>query len=321
MKTLVTGGAGFIGSHLVERLVCLGHEVMVIDNFSTGRRENLPRSIGVAEIDLRDGEHLRAFFLEGRPDVVFHLAAQMNVRRSLENPAFDAEVNILGSLHVFEAASRARVARVVFASSGGAVYGEGVRIPCREIDLPRPISPYGVAKLAGEHYGRYFSDGGSFKFVSLRLANVYGPRQDPAGEAGVVSIFLEQMQEGRSPTLFGCGRQTRDFVFVEDVVQAFIQAGVGPPGIYNIGTGSETSIRELFGYIKEITDFAGEAEEEPAIPGEVARNALCIGQARSALGWSPAVRLEAGLQATHGWMKERKLQSSIAASRGSTVHP
>jgi len=298
MKALVTGGAGFIGSHLAERLVRDGYDVTVLDNLSTGRRENLSDPSVLVQADVRDRARLPEIFDRIRPEVVFHLAAQMNVRRSIADPIEDADVNILGSLNVFRSAARSGVRRVIFASSGGAVYGEQSRYPCYETDVPAPVSPYGIAKLSVEHYGRYFADRAGLEFTALRIANVYGPRQYPAGEAGVVALFLDELQKGRSPIIFGDGGQTRDFVWVGDVVEAFVLAMAGPPGIYNVGTATETSIVDLFRCLTQVVGFAPPPRHVASVGGEVRRNAVSFTRAQGLLGWTPSVSLARGLERT-----------------------
>lgn len=298
MKILITGGAGFIGSHLVDALVERGHIPAVVDNLSTGKRENLPRSVEVTEADVRDVAAMKEIFGREHPDIVFHLAAQMNVRKSLMDPRQDADVNILGSLAVFRAALGSGARRVIYASSGGAIYGEQPEYPCRESATPRPSSPYGVSKLAAEHYGRQCAESNGGDFVALRLANVYGPRQNPEGEAGVVSLFLTNLLGDRPSTVFGDGQQTRDFVWVGDVVDAFLKAVDGPAGVYNVGTGRETSILDLYRHMERLSEARSPLHHEPAIPGEVRRNALSSKEAGLHLGWSARRDLREGLEET-----------------------
>lgn len=296
MKLLVTGGAGFIGSHVVDGLLQQGHSVAVVDNLSTGRRNNVPPQARLIEEDIRDAHALFRILEEESPHVVLHLAAQMNVRRSLEDPAWDASINVLGSIHLFQACARVGVRRIVFASSGGAVYGERLRGHCRESDVPRPSSPYGIGKLAAEHYGRSLVERGGPEFTVLRLANVYGHGQNPAGEAGVVALFLREMKEGRSPVIFGGGDQTRDFVWVADVAEAFARALGAPCGIYNIGTGKNTSVLEIYDLLKNALAFQGEPRHLERISGEIHRNVLSITRARRKLGWTPKTELQRGLE-------------------------
>lgn len=315
MKTLVTGGAGFIGSHLVEELLNQGCAVTVLDDFSTGVVGNVPDGAHAIEADVRDGRQLAEILDRERPEIVVHLAAQANVRKSIEDPEGDGEVNILGSLRLFRASARAGVRRIVFASSGGAVYGEYAGEASREIDLPQPSSPYGIAKLAAEHYGRTVAESGGPEFVALRLANVYGPRQNPAGEAGVIAIFLREMLEDRTPVIFGSGEQTRDFVWVGDAVQAFLQAMHGRPGMYNIGTGRRTSISEIYDLLRRITGVEGAPRRLPAVPGEVLHNALSFARANDTFGWSPRMDLRAGLEETVAF----ELRVSLSARQAPSI--
>jgi len=294
-KILVTGGAGFIGSHVVERLQEDGHEILVLDNFSTGHASNLGRDIQVVEADLLRPRAAAAVIAGFRPEAVMHLAAQVNVRRSIENPAFDADLNIVGSLHLLKACADHGVRRVVFASSGGAIYGDQGTFPIPETATPHPKSPYGISKHAVEYYGRYFSRAAAMEFVALRLANVYGPKQDPSGEAGVVAIFLEKLRGGVAPVVYGDGTHTRDYVWVGDVARAFALALCGLPGTYNIGTGTETGTLELFHHLKRAMESSLDPRFAAGIPGEVRRNSLDCALARRVLGWSPKVPLASGL--------------------------
>jgi UDP-glucose 4-epimerase len=246
MKVLVTGGAGFIGSHLVDRLVMEGHEAVVVDNLITGKRRNINRAARLYKMDIQSWRLERVFRNE-RPNVVMHLAAQMDVRKSVEDPMFDAQVNILGTLNVLQQAVKHGVRKVIFSSSGGAIYGEQETYPAPETHVLKPLSPYGLSKLCGEQYLSYFQRVSGLQAVSLRYANVYGPRQDPEGEAGVVAIFIQKMLNNEQPVINGNGRQTRDFVFVDDVVEANLaMIGQETQGTYNVGTGVETSINDLF---------------------------------------------------------------------------
>jgi UDP-glucose 4-epimerase len=280
---VVTGGAGFVGSHVAEALLARGDEVTVIDDLSTGKRENLPPGATLVEHDVRQPFELEA-------DVVFHLAAQADVRVSVADPGFDAEVNVLGTIRVLEAA-RLAGAQVVFASTGGAIYGECER-PAREDDERRPLSPYGVSKLAAEEYLAAYNRLHGTRHVALRYGNVYGPRQDPHGEAGVVAIFLERLREGKPLTIFGDGAQTRDYVYVGDVARATLLA-VGHAGVFNVGTGRETSVLEL-------ARLAGDAEIQhaPERPGELQRSFLDPARAEAELGFRAEVALEEGLRRT-----------------------
>ncbi len=298
MKVLVTGGAGFIGCHLVDSLLAASLEVAVLDNLSTGSRDNIPRNVPLFNVDIRSGGACRELLHQERPEIVIHLAAQMNVRHSIAHPVADAEVNFLGSLNILEASAGEKVRRVIFASSGGAIYGDQLEYPCRESAPPRPVSPYGIAKLAVEAYGPHFAEVEGMEFTALRLANVYGPRQNPRGEAGIVALFLHKMMEGQAPVILGDGEQTRDFVWIGDVVDAFRLALTGPPGIYNIGTGRETSVNGVLSLLSRMAGFFGKAEFRPAVRGELRRNALSPDLAKKALDWVPSTALEQGLEET-----------------------
>ena len=298
MKVVVTGGAGFIGSHLVDRLLLEGHDVVVVDNLSTGKRKNVNRNARLYRLDIRSSRLERVFRNE-RPSVVMHLAAQMDVRRSVADPGFDAQVNILGTINVLQQAFNHGTRKVVFSSSGGAIYGEQDAFPAPETHPCRPLSPYGISKLSGEHYLSYYHQVGGVQDVSLRYANVYGPRQDPEGEAGVVAIFIQKLLNGEQPIINGNGRQTRDFVFVEDVVEANVAVmGQGIRGVYNVGTGVEASINELFALIKELMNSSSRPMHGPAKKGEQRRSVVDPSTLRKELGWESRVSLREGLVQT-----------------------
>jgi UDP-glucose 4-epimerase len=290
----VTGGAGFIGSHVVQALLARGDEVTVVDDLSRGRRENVPEGVRLVERDIREG--LEPLFEKMRPEACFHLAAQVDVRVSVDRPAHDADVNVLGTLAVLEAARRSD-AKVVFASTGGAIYGE-CDGPAPESSERRPLAPYGVSKLAGEEYLAAYNRLYGCGHVSLRYGNVYGPRQDPHGEAGVVAIFLGRLAAGETPRIFGDGTQTRDYVYAGDVAQATLAAVGRDGGVFNVGTGAETSVVELYDLCKRVAGSSVEAEQAPARPGELQRSVLDVGLARRELGWRPGVSLEDGLRRT-----------------------
>ena len=310
MRTLVTGGAGFIGSAVVDRLVRDGHEVMVVDDLSTGRLENLADAfasgrVHLAEVDLA-GPDLAGVVAEARPEVVHHLAAQIDVRRSVADPLHDARVNVLGTIALAKAALDAGCRRLVFASSGGTVYGEPEpsALPIDERHPAGVTNPYGVAKRSAEDYLASFADLHGLEPVSLRLGNVYGPRQDPHGEAGVVAIFCNRLLADEPVTVFGDGRQTRDYVYVEDVVDAFVAAGEHPdaPGArLNVATGVETSVLELYAQLREIAGFGGEPTFAPPRPGELGRIALDCSEAARVLDWTPKADLADGLARTWAW--------------------
>lgn len=295
-KTLVTGGAGFIGSHIVEALLKAGHGVTVVDNLSTGTRSNLMPGADFVKGDICDVPGMEKLFLKVKPDHVIHLAAQMNVRHSINDPANDASVNILGSINILQACTKAKVKRIVVASSGGAVYGDQPPYPCPETRAPLPDSPYAIAKFAMEHYCRYFAQNGGPTWVALRLSNVYGPRQNPKGEAGVISIFLDRLLRGETPVIFGDGSHTRDYVWVGDVADAFLRALKSPAGYFNIGTGVETSTLTVYKLVRKLVGIPMEPKHGPEVHGEVDRNALDCRLAKKKLKWAPRVDLEDGLE-------------------------
>ncbi len=304
MRILVTGGAGFIGSHVADACLAAGHEVAVLDDLSTGREANLNPAARFHRVDVRDREAVAAVMARERPEVLSHHAAQMDVRRSVSAPVLDAEINLIGLLHVLEEGRRHGLRRVVFASSGGTVYGDARRLPSREDDPTEPVSPYGVAKLGSERYLHYYAVVHGLSWLALRYANVYGPRQNPHGEAGVVAIFTTRLLAGEAPVINGDGRQTRDYVFVADVVRANLLALTGDAsGVLNIGTGIETSVLALAARIAEATGVPIPARHGPAKPGEQARSVLDPGRAGSALGWTPTTSLTDGLAETVAWFR------------------
>lgn len=299
---LLTGGAGFIGSHVADRLVAAGELVTVLDDLSTGRREQVPDDADFVQLDIR-APAARSLVASGRFHTLVHLAAQADVRVSVERPGFDADINVAGLLNLLGGASAGGIRRVVFASSGGVVYGAADEVPTSETAPKVPTSPYGVSKLASEHYLRVLGALEGYEVVALRFANVFGPRQDPAGEAGVVAIFLGRLLAGEPLTVFGDGRQTRDFVHVQDVARAVtlaITAPVEPPRMpddiaVNVGTGVETSVLELVTALEEATGRRAAVRFETARPGELRRNALAISRAEALLGWRPERTLGQGL--------------------------
>jgi UDP-glucose 4-epimerase len=304
MRALVTGGAGFIGSALVDRLLAEGHHVDVVDDLSTGTLANLAEARGdrsnqltVHQVDVRDPAVIEVV-ARRRPEVVFHLAAQADVRVSVARPAFDAEVNVIGSLNVLEGARVAGTRKVVFASSGGTIYGEPAPadLPVKESHPQQPGSPYGVAKRAVTDYLQVYRELHAIEFTSLALANIYGPRQDPNGEAGVVAIFAGLLLAGKPCTVFGDGTQTRDFVYVDDAVDAFVRAADRGSGLLcNVGTGVETSVNELYAAMAAAAGVTAPAVHAPARPGELARNALDPSRAALHLGWEPWTDLSDGV--------------------------
>ncbi len=303
MRALVTGGAGFIGSNLVDALVGRGDEVTVIDDLSTGRRENLGGALAggarLVEADVRDADAIRDLAEDARPEAVFHLAAQIDVRKSVADPALDARVNVEGTIAMLEAARSAGARRFVNTSTGGAIYGEGRIVPAPEDHPVAPEAPYGQSKFAAEGYCDLFNRLHGVSTVSLRYGNVYGPRQDPLGEAGVVAIFCGRLRAGERPIVFGDGLQVRDYVHVDDVVAANLAAaGSDATGAFNIGTGRETSVLDLVEVLAPHATAPFDPEHQPERPGEVRRIALDATRAREELGWEPRVGLADGIERT-----------------------
>jgi UDP-glucose 4-epimerase len=308
---LVTGGAGFIGSHLCDRLLAEGHRVIAVDDLTTGRIANLGEARGYGKeftffnMDIR-ADGLLPLFERHRPEVVMHLGAQAGVRPSLERPAFDASVNIMGTLNVLECCTRTGVRKVVYAASGGTLYGEPRKLPVKEsaASAGHPLSPYGISKKIAVDYLGFYERYRGVDFTALALANVYGPRQDPTGEAGVVAIFSSKMLAGEAPAIFGDGNQTRDYVFIDDVVHGFaLAADHGSGRLVNIGTGLETSVNGLYRMLADLTGFSGEPGHGPSPAGELRRCALDNKLAVDALGWKPWTHLEDGLGETVAFIK------------------
>lgn len=300
---LVTGGAGFIGSHIVDALVDRGHRVIVMDDLSSGRQDNVNEAAELHVLDIRSEEAAKLIDRE-RPAILFHLAAQMDVRRSTEDPAFDASVNILGTLNLLTAAVKAGVNQFIFSSTGGAIYGEQDIYPAPEDHPTRPVSPYGVSKLAGERYLFYFHDQEGLDVTCLRYANVYGERQNPHGEAGVVAIFLRLLYSEKAPVINGDGLQTRDYIHVSDVVRANM-AAMGRPGfhIFNVGTGIESSVVDLYQGIRVAAGSDLEAAHGPAQPGEQRRSSVDATSLRTELGVPEPLGLGEGLRRTADWFR------------------
>jgi len=305
MRVIVTGGAGFIGSHVVDAYVSSGHEVLVIDNLSAGNSKNVNSAARFERIDIRDVDGVAKVFAAFRPQIINHHAAQIDIRRSVADPIFDAQVNVIGSVNLMQQAVRSGVEGFIFASSGGAIYGETPH-PAVETAVKAPISPYGAAKAAVENYLFAYKKTFGLNSVVLRYGNVYGPRQDPAGEAGVVSIFTNALINGRGVMIFGSGEQVRDYVFVKDVARAnllaldYMQSGVGDAGspdemAFNIGSGQATSVNALYEEMTKIIPAKIEAIHEDARPGELMESRLDITRARKVLGFSPQVGLSEGL--------------------------
>lgn len=305
MRILVTGGAGFIGSHIVDTYINAGHDVIVVDDLSTGKRENLNSKARFIQADIQDPT-VRQLIVQEKIEVLNHHAAQMDVRRSVADPLFDARINILGMLNLLEGAREAGVKKIIFASSGGTVYGEQETFPATEEHTTRPICPYGVSKRTGEHYLYFYNVEYRIPYVALRYANIYGPRQDPHGEAGVVAIFTLRLLAGEQPIINGDGKQTRDYVFVGDVARANLTAlqtdYIGP---INIGTGSETDVNQLFGYLRQLTGVPAPEMHGPAKSGEQRRSVLAWGRARQLLGWQPEMNIEEGLRRTVEYFRTR----------------
>jgi UDP-glucose 4-epimerase len=303
MKTLVTGGAGFIGSNLVDALVARGDDVAVIDDISTGKRENLEHALAngadLIELDVRDAEAVAAAVERVGPEVIFHLAAQIDVRKSVADPAHDSRVNVEGTINVLGAAQASGVRRLVNTSTGGAIYGEGQILPAPEDHPVAPESPYGLSKFCAENYCALFTRLHGLSTVSLRYGNVYGPRQDPLGEAGVIAIFCGKLLDGGRPQIFGDGTQTRDYVYVGDVVDANLRAADSDvTGAFNVGRGVETSVVDIVEALAAQAENGFEADHLPARPGEVQHIALDTSRTKAELGWEPQVDLDQGLART-----------------------
>lgn len=306
MKILVTGGAGFIGSHIVDAYVDQGHDVTTLDNLSTGRRENIHPKARFVEIDILDRDKVQTVFESAHFDLVNHHAAQIDVRRSVSDPVYDASVNILGMLNVLECCVRSGVRRVVFASSGGAIYGEQDYFPADEMHPTRPISPYGVAKMSTERYLFYYNQVHAIGSVCLRYANVYGPRQNPEGEAGVIAIFASKMLAGQQPVIHGDGKQTRDYVYVGDVARANVLAlRCAGMQVYNIGTGVETDVNTLFHHLRKATRSDAKEVHGEAKKGEQLRSVLDARRIDGDLGWKPLMPLEEGLRVTTEFFRSK----------------
>lgn len=307
MRILVTGGAGFIGSHIVDALVDRGHRVTVLDDLSSGQEENLNRRAKFIKGDVTSPKKLGSIFKRVEPEAIFHLAAQINVRASVENPTIDAECNILGSLRLIEMAAKAGVKKFIFSSTGGAMFGDETHYPAHEDEPATPLSPYGLAKLTIEKYLDFYHRERGLPYIALRYGNVYGPRQNPHGEAGVIAIFTSLMLDGKAPIINGDGAQTRDYVYVGDVVKANIAALESEieEGVFHIGTGKETDVNEIFRLVNWQFGKVFEATYGPAKSGEVKRSALETRKAEALLNWKPEVDISEGITATVTWFKAR----------------
>lgn len=311
MRVLVTGGAGFIGSTVVDALLAHDHDVYVVDDMSSGKLPNLEdarheagdKKLVIHRYDVAS-EAVGDLLQQVKPEVVLHLAAQASVPASVADPVYDAQVNILGLLRILDASVAAGARKVVFASSGGTIYGPQIDLPVKETASGRPISPYGITKRTSEDYLRFYREEYGLDFTSLALANVYGPRQDPHGEAGVVAIFANKLIAGDAPTIHGTGEQTRDFVFVQDVAHAFVLGcDRGSGETVNVATGIETTINELYLIMAEAAGFTGEPVRGPARQGDVFRSALDASKAAEVLGWKPWTTLDVGLPQTIEWFR------------------
>ncbi|MBN1351038.1 NAD-dependent epimerase/dehydratase family protein [candidate division KSB1 bacterium] len=305
MKVLVTGGAGFIGSHVVDAYVNAGHEVVVLDDLSTGKLENINPKARFVKMDIQDPKVQEIFDAE-QFEVVNHHAAQMDIRKSVADPLYDARVNILGTLNLLENSAKHKINKFIFISSGGAIYGEQDTFPADETHPTRPLSPYGVAKLTGEKYLYYYAATYHLNYVVLRYANIFGPRQNPEGEAGVVAIFASKLLAGQQPIINGDGKQTRDFVFVADIARANLKVLDYPKtATFNLGTSKEIDINEIFRLLNRATGDKAKEMHGPAKPGEQLRSVIDYANAKTLLGWQPEVSLESGLLKTIDYFRKR----------------
>ena len=303
-KLLVTGGAGFIGSHLTDALVALGHDVVILDNLANGRRENLNPKATFYEADLRDQDALEQIFEREEIAGIFHLAAQASVAVSTKHPDQDADTNVIGLLRLMSVAATHQVKSVLFSSTGGAIYDPTAELPYTETSPTDPLSIYGLSKQAGERYLHYFARVSGMRLTLLRLANVFGPRQDSHGEAGVVSIFTDRMMQRGNPVIDGTGEQTRDFIYVSDVVDAFVTAyGQELSGLYNVATGRETSVNQIYGWLRAATGFDGPEEHGESRPNDMLRSVLSSDKLQQASAWRPRVDLQAGIEKTVAWFR------------------
>lgn len=311
MRILITGGAGFIGSHVADALIERGHRVTILDNLSSGSEENVNRRAKFQKFDLSNRKRLEKLFEKTQPEAILHFAAQINVRASVDDPTNDATTNIMGSLSLIDLAVKHGVKRFVFSSTGGAMFDDITPRPTPESILAAPLSPYGIAKLTIEHYLRFFHQVHGLPYIVLRYANVYGPRQNAHGEAGVVSIFLTRMLDNIAPTINGNGLQTRDYVYVGDIVEANVLALDSniSEGVYHIGTGIETSVNDIFRMLNWQFGKTFEETHGPAKSGETMASALDARLAREILGWQPKVALAEGLVATATWFKARNREN------------
>ena len=306
MRILVTGAAGFIGSHIAEAYQAKGHDVLGLDNLSTGKRENLPADITLQELDLVDEDRVQKLFREFRPQVVSHHAAQVNVRVSWDQPLDDARTNILGSLVLLQQAVRWQTQKVIYSSSGGAIYGEPSALPVSEEYPPQPLSNYGVSKYTTELYLQAFHASSGLRYIILRYPNVYGPRQNPAGEAGVVAIFTTQMLQGTQPRIYGDGSKTRDYVYVDDIVEANLRVlPYEECGVFNLGWGREITDMDVFQTVRDAVDSAAEPRLDKKRPGEIDHICLDATRARNLLEWRPRIDFRTGVQQVVAYWKDK----------------
>jgi len=305
MKILVTGGAGFVGSHLVDRLIEEGHKVVVIDNLSTGKKENLNPKAKFYKADICDRE-IAQIFKKEKPEIVFHYAAHIEARESVKDPISDAKINIIGGLNILENCRRSKTKKIIFASSGGEIYGDAKMIPIPETFSPSPISPYGVSKLSTEKYLDSYFKLFKISYLSLRYGNIYGPRQNQNGEAGVIAIFTNKMLKNEQPLIHGDGKQTKDYIFIEDATDATILSfKKNFEGILNIGTGKETSVLEIFYKLKKLTNSQVKEKHAPLPLCGFKRGCVSIKKAKKELGWQPKCSLDEGLRKTVEWFKNK----------------
>lgn len=307
MKIIITGGAGFIGSNIVDAYIEAGHEVLIIDNFSTGKKENINPKAQVIEVDIRD-KKIFDIILEFKPDVINHVAAQIDIRKSVSDPIFNAEINELGTLNLLEAAVKIGVGKLIFSSTGGAIYGEvEKKTGADEKHKEEPISPYAITKRSAEMYLHSYSANYGLCYTVLRYGNVYGPRQDPLGEAGVIAIFCGEMLKNEAPKIYGDGNQLRDYVYVKDIAQANLLAlNLGDNQIYNVGTGKGISVNELFLHLKELLKFEKAPIYAPKRVGELSRSVLNCKKIKKDFSWKPKINIKKGLKLTLKWYKSKQ---------------
>jgi len=303
-KILVTGGAGFIGSHIVDKLISQNNKVVIIDNLSTGQKENINKKARFYKADITN-KKIKEIFKKEKPDIVFHLAAQINVRKSIQNPLLDTKVNVLGSLNIFQAAKESNVKKIIFSSTGGAIYGKAKKTPTPETCQPKPQSPYGLSKLTTENYLKLYHKLFNINYTILRYSNVYGPRQNTLAEAGVIAIFTKQLLKSKTPVINGTGKQERDYVYVKDVVSANLSSlKRGDNKTFNIGTSKKTSVNQIFKTLSQKINPQIKAKHGPSIKGEIKTSALNIRKAKNNLNWKPKTNLKTGIEKTINWFKK-----------------